>query len=477
MASNRFSVAIMQNLDGMAGFFQRHFAGTDNLRVVSIILLLLAFILFLFLVIILYIKSLLNFIKNEGEAISGHHADHISDDLSKERDLEKELAKDLEKFQQRQAEQLRQQKTRQNAQKKQKDAEIELEKNSRHAKRKLHLTQVSAMAENAAANDSFRATAVNAFNTNIATTSRSNIRGGQWQDFDWKSPANNELNELSAGIKAFEYQQQKRSLDTMPGLIMNMLGRNIEIGKIAQVVKSKCDETVWEEDVIQLVDSIRNFVSLCNNGKFGTLSEAEEQATPEDALYELAQNDPTTALHMLQALMNNTIDRINGAKLSQKRDLAFLEASNYACIFGTLASLYDSKMSLNSYEMAIEFSYKNVNAWTRVADMYVRNQADSKAIWAYQNALKHADAEHHMHQIANANKRLAQYYYDQGDVLQATKLYNSSMDYYERLGINHPLTSNEKEVVKIIESKLNDDVPETINKLLKITKQRQRGYA
>ena len=53
LLSTRFSIAVSQNLNGMAGFFQRHFSGTDNLRVVSVILLLLAFVLFLFLIVIL----------------------------------------------------------------------------------------------------------------------------------------------------------------------------------------------------------------------------------------------------------------------------------------------------------------------------------------------------------------------------------------------------------------------------------------
>lgn len=469
--TNRFTVAIAQNLDGMAGFFQRHLAGTDNLRVVSIILLLLAFILFLFLVVILYIKSLLNFIKNEGEAMShGHASRNIGDDLSKERDLEKELAKDLEKFQQRQADQLRKQKARQDENTRRQEAEHELEKNSRANKRKLRLVQAGNK------NDTNSIIASNNLRPKTQTAAASPRPNTQWRNFDWRSTNTGELDEITAGIVPFEFQENKQPLSQMPGLILNMLSRNIDIAKIAQVVKNKCDDNVWEEDVIQLVDSLRNFISLCNNGKFSNLREAEEMPTPEEALYDLAQNDPTYALHLLQALMNDTIDRTNNAKMIQKRDLAFLEASNYACIFGTLAALNDPQMSLSSYEMAIEFSHKNVNGWTRVADMYVRTQADSKAIWAYQNALKIADEEHHMHQIANANKRLAQYYYDQGDTIQATKLYNTGNDYYESIGINRNLTNNEKEVVKIIESKQEADVPETVNRLLKIASQRQRSY-
>lgn len=475
VASSRFSVAILQNLDGMTGFFQRHLAGTDNLRVVSIILLLFAFLLFLFLIIILYIKSLLNFIRDESSAGGIEvRAGKVYDNLSRERDLERELADELEKSQQRQAQQLRTKNNIQAEQERQKKAELELEKNSRRRKNRY-----------ARAGDAFEMNEPFADYRVGGQRPVNNFagRGGERTngfnpnaDFDWRGSGIGELDNAAAGISPFPYQQRV-SLDAMPGLILNMLSRNIDAAKIAQVVKSKCEGSVTEEDVIQLVDSVRNYVALCNNGKISLLSDNSDLPTAEETLYELAHNDPTYCLHVLQALMNNTLDRISSVKIPQKRDLAFMEASNYACTFGTLAALYDQDMSLSSYEMAIEFSPKNVNAWSRVGDLYARTQADSKAIWAYQNVLKMADADHHLHQIANANQHLAQYYYDQGDTLQATRLYNSSQDYYSAIGINSPLTNNEREVVKIIESKQETDVSETIGKLLKNAAQRQRGYA
>ena len=89
LLTSQFGIAISQNMSGMAGFFQRHFAGTDNLRVVSIILLLLAFVLFLFLIVILYIKSLLSFIKSDVEpSVSGTTAfsKQMSGDQEREMD-------------------------------------------------------------------------------------------------------------------------------------------------------------------------------------------------------------------------------------------------------------------------------------------------------------------------------------------------------------------------------------------------------
>lgn len=457
--SSRFSVAVTQNLNGVAGFFQKQFAGTDNLRIVSIILLLLAFILFLFLVIILYIKSLLNFIKSESESISSNHQ-NLSESIVREQDLEKELAKELEKSEQKQAEHLRKQKTVEDERLKRAKAEEELKKNSRRKKKLDLMAGDSAVAQQ---NSPFGS----AGKMRLMPQGNSFARGF----------APKELDPFSVGIGAFAEPEPPQALKDMPRLIMNMFGRGIDAAKIAQTIKNKCGDLATEEDVIQFVDAIRNFISLCNNHKFLNLPDAMDLPTVEEALYMLAQNQPTYSMQLMQALMNNAIDRATTAKIIQKRDLGFLEASNYACIFGTLALAYDENMSKSGYETAVEFSRKNVNAWSCVADTYSKNHDNSKAIWAYQHLLSIADKEHHAHQIANANKKLAQFYYDQGDVNRATQMYNMSNDYYDAIGINKGLTMREKEIVKVIESKVDDEVQDTVNRLLKIPAQKQRDYA
>lgn len=468
--SSRFGVAVMQNLDGMAGFFQKHFAGTDNLRVVSIILLLLAFILFLFLVVILYIKSLLNFIKAEGDHVAHiHHNDKVYDDLSEERALERELARELEKSQQQQAEDLRKQKVSNDKKKRLAEAENELAKQTKRRK-KAQMMQ----------SDMDTPERVNSFGgvlNPFGATPQS--QGGNKfapRNFDWNSRSNAALDEASAGMFLFPSDTKKYSIGDSFGLIINMLGRNVDIAKIAQVIKYKCGDIATEEDVIQSVDVIRNFISLLNNRKFSSVWASGEVPYPDETLYNLAHNEPTYSLQILQYLMNNNIDRIGDVKAIQKRDLNFLEASNYACLFGTLALSNDVQMSTSAYEVAIEFAPKSVNAWSRVGDVYSRNKADSKAIWAYQNVLEMADSEHHSHQIANANKNLAQYYYEQGDVQKASTLYNYSREYYDMLGINRELSSREKEIVNLIEEKQEADLPDTINRLIQVSVQKQRGY-
>ena len=296
------------------------------------------------------------------------------------------------------------------------------------------------------------------------------------KDFNWRTGKVVELDEVSAGITSFKYEPTYRTLDSMTGLILNMFARNIDSGKIAQTVKVRCGDNASEEDIIQLIDSMKNFISLSNNGKFANLPDAEYLPTPDEALYNLAQGDSTYCLAMLEALMNVNIDKGHNVKMVQKRDIAFMEASNYACTFGTLASLGDKHLAVGAFELAIELSPKNVNAWSRVADMYSYTSFDSKAIWAYQNVIQTGDEDIYPHQVANAYLQMSKYHYSQGDNAKANSLYAQGNKYYSSIGINQDLTSKEYDIISIIESKQEEDLPDTIHKLLTVSRQRQASY-
>ena len=88
-----------------------------------------------------------------------------------------------------------------------------------------------------------------------------------------------------------------------------------------------------------------------------------------------------------------------------------------------------------------------------------------------------ADEEIYPRQIANAGKMLSQFYYEQGNNLQAAKLYNSSRSFYDSLGINRRLERQEVEVIEIIEAKQGNELSATINKLLSDRETRRYSYA
>ena len=473
MSSSRFSFVVTQNLSGMAGFFQRHFSGTDNLRVVSIILLLLAFVLFLFLVVILYIKSLLSFIKNDVTPAIGSgtksNATGLVNELETEKAKEQTLEREIEQANEaKQREKLRNKQKNESIQKRREAEEIMREKNARMIEENYRDSQIPPRYAKASVMDK----QFNSYSKNKEATRQARAA----KEFDWRKGQVIELDEATAGIDVFRYEPTYKPLDSMTGLILNMFSRNIDNGKIAQTVRSRCGDKATEEDVIQLIDAIKNFISLCNNGKFDKLPDSQYLPTADDALYNLSSGDASYCLSMLENLMNTNIDKGQNMKMVQKRDIAFMEASNYACTFGTLAMLNDKELAISSFELAIELSPKNVNAWSRVADAYSKAGFTSKAIWAYQNVINIADEDIYPHQVANANIQLSQHYYSQGDKVKAVNLFNYGNDYYESIGITKELTQKEEEIIDIIESRQQENIETTISKLLNISTQRRAKY-
>jgi len=448
---NRFSLAISQNLNGMATFFQYHFAGTDNLRIVSIILLLLAFILFLFLIVILYIKSLLSFIK-ESEAAIGTPAKKSIEDQEMEKELEKEFERDID------APRTKKQEENEAAifAKKQRELERNKKKDEEEEKKKKSLKSI--LFPTAAADPYFRGNA-------------------SMQEFDWKKGRQGELDERAAGLTAIQTPRQGCPLIDTTGLIIDMLGRDIDPAKIAQTVKNKCQDSASEEEIIQAIDAIQSFISLSNNGRFQSLPNQNMLPSAESALIALSNSDTGPALSLMEALINNMVDKAAEANMPQKRDIIFLEASNYACVFGSLAALEDDpSLAVSAFELALELSPKNPNAWSRTADLYLKSKTDSKAVWAYQNVLSFADSNAYPHQIANANQKLAQYYEKQGNMNKASELYYLSNAYYNTIGINARLTEKEQNIIDIIESKQHENIQNSVDRLLNLSKKKSANF-
>ena len=293
------------------------------------------------------------------------------------------------------------------------------------------------------------------------------------QEFDWKTGRQGELDEAAAGLSSFAPSIKARPLIDLTGLIIDMLGRDIDPAKIAQTVRSKCQNLASEEEIIQAIDAIQSFISLSNNGRFMGLSNQSALPSPESALIALSNSDTGPALSLMEALINNMVDKASQTNMPQKRDIIFMEASNYACTFGSLAALEDDpSLSVSAFELALELSPKNANAWSRTADAYLKSKTDSKAVWAYQNVLSFADQNVYPHQIANADQKLAQYYEKQGDLKKASELYYLSNAYYTTIGINAHLTEKGRNIIEIIESKQRENTQTSVDRLLNLSKKK-----
>lgn len=78
-----------------------------------------------------------------------------------------------------------------------------------------------------------------------------------------------------------------------------------------------------EENILQTIDAVKDFIALCINGKFTPLRGTKTLPDEEKALYNLAMGDSSPALSLLEALMDDHIDRAAVLPAGGKRDEMF----------------------------------------------------------------------------------------------------------------------------------------------------------
>lgn len=454
---------VANGIDMFANLVDGYLSGINNLKIASIMLMMLAFMMFLFLVIIIYVKSIISFLKSDTQAKGNEDDEPEEDDIFNEEDEEKlnkiieeqDREKELEKELQKELELARIQKESIDNQKaKSKEEELQpQEKEILQNEAEENLQNSMPEPEN-----------------NVEPQQK-NSQESSGIGFDWKKGKKQKLEKenndsQNFSTETFRYQQSHKELSELMGLIIDMIGRGVDDLKIAQTIIFRNQGKSSEDDVLQLIDSIKEYISLCLDNHFDKLPNIKNLPSEQEALIHLAKGDTTLALTLLENLMDYNIDKSTSGNPEAKKESLFNEISKQSCTFGTIASIHDIHLATGAFELAVELNPNNVIAWSRLGDMYSKTETNSKAIWAYQNLLKMADEEIYPQSVANANKMMSQYLYAQGNSLQAAKLYNSSKQYYDSLGINRRLDKQEIDIIEIIESHQQSELQATIERIL-----------
>ncbi len=257
---------------------------------------------------------------------------------------------------------------------------------------------------------------------------------------------------------------QEREVHQKVAPIIKLLGRQVSEYKTAQAVFNRANPPRDEEDVLQLVRSICDFIGLARHNIFANLPNGRQLPHPAAALSALAEKgDNSLCLELLKFLAKQYIDDAEAATgLNQK--LYFAQAANYACMAGNFALLDDLDLALSSYHFATEIAPENVNAWSRLGDAYLRQGHSEKAMFAFQSVLELGDYMMHSQQIANAKRRLATYYKQQGIEKQAQIYQEDSDRYYLQNGLREPLSEVEDAAYDIVMSR--QDIPASLEVLL-----------
>lgn len=284
---------------------------------------------------------------------------------------------------------------------------------------------------------------------------------------DWqkKVPQASKGEDVVIDSSMLSYSQGATSLSQLMGLLVDMIGRDIDDLKIAQTLNYKTQGMENIGDILKMIDAVRYFIKLCQDGAFDKLDKASELPDVKQTLYHLANNDASLALALLENMMDKMVDKAALAGDDRKQKM-FSEVAICACCFGSLAENSDIMLATSVYEMAIELNPNNSSAWSRLGDVYRKAGNDSKAIWAYENAYSFADEELNAADLANASSHMSEYLYAQGNSLQAAKMHNTAKQYYDSLGINNRFSKKEIEAIGIIESNHLQNLPELIESLL-----------
>lgn len=288
---------------------------------------------------------------------------------------------------------------------------------------------------------------------------------------DWDKNVDNIQEELD-NTTSLNYQRPQESMKELIGLIINMLSREVTPQKIAQAVYYRNQGEKNTEEILQTISAVRDFVTLCNTGKFNSIPARSELPSNNEALYNWAQGDNSLCLLLLENLIKQQIDTAE-TKSGLPQDLIYAQAASYSCLFGTIAMENNLELAQNSFELALELAPQSINAWSRCGDVYWQQKDYKNAVYAYQNVADNGDKILYAPQIANARHKLAEYNIDSGNTDTAAKLEKDSQRYYDEIGITKALSDKEDESLNFIAENQQINLESSIIKLLQV---RQAQY-
>lgn len=131
------------------------------------------------------------------------------------------------------------------------------------------------------------------------------------------------------------------------------------------------------------------------------------------------------------------------------REQRFAEISKTALAYGNLARLDNDKLAAGAYELALELNPADIQAESRLADLYFAQGNQTKALEIY-DRLSTLNPSPLL--LANAKQKKAMALQQRGDKLAAAQLTKEAEQIYASSGVRQKLTPQEIEVLEIIEN-------------------------
>lgn len=275
-----------------------------------------------------------------------------------------------------------------------------------------------------------------------------------------------ELEKSVGEIEGFAFDAKRGQKSDMYGLVLNLFSRGIPQIKVAQILKFKFGQDKSEDEVLNLVSAVSDFLSLAKEDTLKALIVAKQLPPVEDALAELADGNPRICLNLLQTIMKQNIENAEKFAPGKERESYLSEASHQACVFGVLAQQNNEKTALKAYELALKLDPQNMVAENLAADIYFRAFYEEEALKRYQEIIQ-TDNPNYAYQKANAYKNMSLNAYRHNALSKALEYYRAARDFYDELRINTPPTAEEQQVADFLINEQKKNMPQMIQNILR----------
>lgn len=222
-------------------------------------------------------------------------------------------------------------------------------------------------------------------------------------------------------------------------LILDMLRRKIEVYKIAQTVRQSRNYKFDEDEVLQTIISLKDFIDICNF--------SIDKTEIKQILSDLYDEDISSSLIFLDSIINkNIVDstRFESIKNQEIKN----NISELAYIYGNLAKMIDSNLAINSFELSIQLNPENFSSWSRLADVRKELGEVLEATKIYEMIIDRANEKEFPNAVVNSHKQLFEIY-------EQNEEYQGFEHYYDAIGINIPLSEEEVHILEIIFDRAN----------------------
>ena len=254
------------------------------------------------------------------------------------------------------------------------------------------------------------------------------------------------------------------SLASLCGIILSLIYRGADDAKITQVIYYQLNEKECPFDILHIIAAIRQFMTFCFSVNCQNLYDNYQNiSSPTEALLDLSHGNPASAVDILETYTETLVHGFQLSDIRQQEKISDALIQTALCL-ASLAAIKQPDKALvylnNITDMESEVDDLMINS--RIADIHFKLKNIHQAAVIYNQILENTpeDDANYTEMRANAKYKLALYYGD--DNPQTFQWQRDSSAYLEKIGILQKLSADERQIIRIIEDNLDDNIHQIV---------------